>query len=338
MASATAAPPDHDAPVSREIAGLLPSWLVSLVFHLSLVLLLALLHVVGDGGWHNTTITLDCQTDGPDGPGEDERLAAAIEVPSELAESEPAETVPPEVASLTPQPLVASQIELVDPSGKSGALAALISGIDELGAGSAPAQTAVFGLAAEGETFVYVFDRSESMTSTLSFTSEGETVFSITPLEAAKTELLRSLGDLNRNQLFHIVFYNHQVWLFDPGHPYARRMVAATSENKHRAASFVGSVYGAGGTRHIKPLEVALKMRPDVIFLLTDGEAKDDPSEAQLAALRRLNDGRTRINVIQFVHTPVTDSKLVRLATENGGRHIFFNIARLGPGMAAVGK
>jgi hypothetical protein len=176
------------------------------------------------------------------------------------------------------------------------------------------------------------------MTSTLSFTSEGETVFSITPLEAAKAELLRSLGELDRNQLFHIVFYNHQVWLFDSGSPSARRMVMATPQNKQRAASFVGSVYGQGGTRHVKPLEVALQMRPDVIFLLTDGEAKDDPSDAQLASLRRMNDGRTRINVIQFVHTPVTDSKLVRLATENGGRHVFFNIARLGPGMAAVGK
>lgn len=337
MSSATAAPVDRSPSAAREIYGLLPSWLMSLVVHLSLVLLLALLNVVGDGGWHDTTITLDTTTDAPEGPGEDETLAAAIEVPSELAESEPAESVPPEVASLVPQPQLSAQIEMVDPAGNAGALAALGIDPDDVGSGSAPAQTAVFGLAAEGETFVYVFDRSESMKSTLSYLSEGTTVFSITPLEAAKTELVRSLGDLDRSQRFHILFYNHQVWLFDPGRA-AKRLVPATSENKRRASSFVASVYGQGGTRHVKPLEVALQMRPDVIFLLTDGEAKDDPSDAQLAALRRLNDGRTKINVIQFVYTPITDSKLVRLATENGGRHIFFNIARLGPGMATAGK
>ena len=31
-------------------------------------------------------------------------------------------------------------------------------------------------------------------------------------------------------------------------------------------------------TQHVKPLEIALRMKPDVIFLLTDGEEKDDPS------------------------------------------------------------
>lgn len=337
MSRASAAPADRDDNADIEIGGLLPPWLMSLVVHLSLVLVLAMLSVVGDGGWHDMTIMLDSTTDGPDGDAEDDTLAAAIELPSELSETEPAEVVQPEVANLVPQPQLAANIELVNPADRTGALSALGLDADEAGAGSAPATTAVFGLAAEGETFVYVFDRSESMKSTLSYMSEGETIFSITPLEAAKKELLRSLGDLDRNQQFHILFYNHQVWLFDSGRN-ARRLVVATPRNKQRAASFVSSVYAQGGTRHVKPLEVALRMRPDVIFLLTDGEEKDDPSDAQLARLRRLNDGRTKINVIQFVHTPRTQSKLVQLATENGGRHIFFNIARLGPDMAAVGE
>jgi hypothetical protein len=76
---------------------------------------------------------------------------------------------------------------------------------------------------------------------------------------------------------------------------------------------------------------MALRMKPDVIFLLTDGEAKDDPTNHELLKLQKLNDGATRINVIQFCYTLRTGSSLVRLANENGGKHKFINISHLGP-------
>jgi hypothetical protein len=240
--------------------------------------------------------------------------------------------------------LLASRIALVNPAGgaaESGTAAEDAElgaqlGNDTSGLGS-PTMTSVFGISDEGQTFVYVFDRSESMNSILQFMMEGQEVGSITPLEAAKAELLRSLSALTDRQRFHVIFYNHQLWMFDTGRG-TMRTIPASSQSKQRAGSFVGSVFGAGGTRHVKPLETALKMRPDVIFLLTDGEAKDDPSDGQLASLKRLNDGRTRINVIQFVHTPITDSKLVQLATENGGKHRFFNLAQLAPTQIELGQ
>ena len=174
---------------------------------------------------------------------------------------------------------------------------------DEDGISLGPVRTGVFGLADEGTDFVYVFDRSESMNSVLTFTSEGQAVFSITPLDAAKAELLKSLKDLKANNHFGMVFYNHSPWLFTLGRK-AHGMIAATSTNKSRAAAFVASMYGQGKTFHLKPLEIALTMRPDVIFLMTDGEEKDDPTPEQLAQLKRLNDGRTKINVVQFVFQP----------------------------------
>lgn len=307
---------------------------MSLVVHLSLVLLLAFVQAIGDGGLHDARIELDCETNGPDGLGDDALLAAAIELPSELtpAVHERAE-LPQEAALATPLD-VSSKIQLLDASGKTQAFD--VAAPDEEAGDPGSARTAVFGLAAEGERFVYVFDRSESMNSTLTYSSQGTTVFSITPLSAAKAELLRSLEDLDRHQRFHILFYNHEVWMFDAGRA-SKSLVAGTPENKRRAASFVAGVYGYGNTRHVKPLEVAIGMRPDVIFLLTDGEAKDDPTEDQLARLRRLNRAGTKINVIQFCLEPRTDSTLVRLAQENDGRHIFMSITRLGPGMAGVG-
>ena len=197
------------------------------------------------------------------------------------------------------------------------------------GAAVNPARTEVFGLVAEGTQFVYVFDRSESMNSELTYTSEGSPILSVTPLEAAKAELLRSLKDLDSGHQFGIVFYNHSPWLFT----LARRskpMLAATLKNKQRAGAFVRTIYGQGKTNHTKPLEIALRMRPDVIFLLTDGETKDDLSPTELASLSRLNDGRTRINVVQFCYRPRSGGGLVQLAEDNGGQHIYYNIRQLG--------
>jgi hypothetical protein len=337
MASATATSQRHPQ-TTREILEMVPAWLVSLVVHLSLVLLLAVFTVLGDGGFRDASIVLDCQSDAADGADNDAMLAATIELPSDLAPVPPQDAIAPQLASLEPQPAESSKIDLVNPSPMLGAIAGADVDGDINDALAAPVKTSVFGLAAEGETFVYVFDRSESMNSTLSYTSEGETVFSITPLQAAKAELVRSLGDLDRGQRFHILFYNHEVWTFDPGRGASNRLLVATRENKRRAENFVASVYGNGNTKHVKPLEIALRMRPDVIFLLTDGEEKDDPTAADLARLKRLNGGHTKINVIQFCYTVRTGGALVQLANDNDGKHIFFNIARLGPDMAAVGK
>jgi hypothetical protein len=335
MSRQTASPDEAKHALPRELSDLLPSWLTSLVVHLSLVLLLAVVTVIGDGGWNETTVELNCETSGSEGLGD--AMLAAVELPSELDSSQQEKPLPSDLASQEPQRL-SSDIELVDPTGAIGA-AAVDAGLagDQGDADAGPVQTAVFGLAAEGQRFVYVFDRSKSMTSTLTLQSEGKTVFSITPLEAAKAELLRSLGDLDRGQQFHILFYNSEVWMFDPGgNP--NHLVAATPRYKNRATEFVRSVYGNGGTRHVEPLEVALRMRPDVIFLLTDGEAKDDPTDAQLRRLRRLNGGRTKINVIQFCLTPRTGGALVRLAAENGGRHVFMNLRELAQGLADTSK
>ena len=333
MACASSAP-EEELDSAVQVADYLPSWLASLAVHLTLVLLLALLQVIGKGGLGDSAILLDCTSDGPQGAEDDMLLAASIEVPSELEADEELETTLPEVTDFAAATDTISKIELMTPGGGDKPT----EGVDTKGAGAAPVQTAIFGLRGEGTDFVYVFDRSDSMNSTFSFASEGETIFSITPLEAAKAELLRSLKDLNPANRFHIVFYNHGTWLFDPGDSHQRELLPATPENKRRASDFIASIYGYGRTRHVPPLEIALRMHPDVIFLLTDGEEKDDPSGAELGRLRRLNDGRTKINVIQFVYQPRTDGSLARLAEESGGRHVFMNIRQLAPSIADLSE
>jgi len=352
--------PEQDQDALEVVREQLPSWLSSLVLHLSFVLLLALVRVAGGGfGGHGNTMS--CEVGGGGGEVGAGQLEESLATPSELTETGTMATAPttpisealdattPKLEDLTPQidaPQMLSSVAGIaaldkGSGGGSGGGSGKGVGTDNgdgdgggFGPGSSPTSTNIFGLADEGSNFVYVFDRSDSMNSTLSYQSEGSTV-TVTPLQAAKAELLRSIEDLNQLHRFHIIFYNHEPWLFDPGRP-TRRLIQATKENRRRAAQFVNDVYGTGNTRHLEPLEMALKMQPDVIFLLTDGEAKDDPSPEQIQHLLKMNKGRTKINVIQFCYTPREDGTLLQLAKQSGGKHIFMSLARLGPGINPV--
>jgi len=331
----------------------LPSWLVSLVFHLVLVLLLALFVVGSNGGGGNNGIQLEATSGSDGGANGNDMLSASLEMPSELASQQLVEAPPVDIAELTTPTETTQPIELLEPVNAPEAMTLAGAGDgdgdgegtsenDGLGEGVGngdSAKTAIFGLVEEAQNFVYVFDRSQSMNSTFSYTSEGKTVFSITPLVAAKAELVKSLEDLNPGNKFHIIFYNHESWVFDPGGRTSHRgLITLTPDSRKRATGFVASVYGDGQTRHVPPLEMAIRMKPDVIYLLTDGEEKDDPSPDELARLRKLNKGKARINVIQFVFAPGVQSALEDLAKENGGRHIYMNISQLAPGLAGMAQ
>ena len=179
------------------------------------------------------------------------------------------------------------------------------------------ATVGVFGTTGEGYKFVYVFDRSGSMG------GSGRNA-----LEAAKAELLASLRALGQTHQFQIIFYNDQVTKFNPtGDP--DRLVFATEQNKQAAARFLATITADGGTQHEAALSAAIKLRPDVIFFLTDA---DEPKlyPAQLQRIHRVANGIT-INTIEFGYGPrvAEDNFLVRLARENGGQHAYFDVSKL---------
>jgi hypothetical protein len=342
-------PQDEENIERTSLRDMLPPWLTSLVTHLTLVLLLALLTVGGAGGG-NGTVALECQLGDAGSEFVDGQLDAAMLSASDLpnASSSAQEFAAPDaqlLADSTSQP----QLEMADLTGSrdgqgdndSGGKGPLGNGDgDQEGAaapgsggkGLVPVRTEIFGLSAEGTRFVYVFDRSDSMNSVLTYTVEGSARSTITPLDAAKAELIRSLEDLDARQQFQIIFYNHAPLVFNGG-SVRTKLLRGTPENKYRAVKFVNQVKGEGNTHHMEPLEVALSMRPDVVFLLTDGEPKDELWDEQLVELKKQNKSRARIHVIQFGFQPNPNSSLERLANETGGKHIFFNISRLAPGL-----
>jgi hypothetical protein len=179
------------------------------------------------------------------------------------------------------------------------------------------ARVEFLGTEGDGYKFVFVVDRSGSMG------GSGRNA-----LEFAKAALLTSLENLSPTHQFQIIFYNEQTMKFNPtGDP--DRLIFATDQNKALARRFVGTVTPEGGTRHEVALQTAIKLRPDVIFFLTDA---DEPKlwPAELNRIHRSASG-IAINSIEFGFGPQTDidNFLVRLATENGGKHAYFNVSKL---------
>jgi hypothetical protein len=183
------------------------------------------------------------------------------------------------------------------------------------GAGPNAGETQVFGLRSRGARFVYVFDRSASMEGGL--------------LSAAKRELIASLQELDGRHQFQIIFYNDRPSLMPAVHGNAPRMAFADEPGKRLAASFVGGVFADGGTSHLQALELALSLKPDVIFFLTDAEEPQMRAE-ELALVRRINRG-TRINTIEFGAGPqkAAINFLQVLAAENAGQHAYVDVRLL---------
>lgn len=184
---------------------------------------------------------------------------------------------------------------------------------------SGKGRTRVFNVEGEGSRFVYVFDRSASM----------EGFGGVSPLEAAKAELLASIESLQPMHQFQIIFYNERPWIFNPSGD-SGKLPLATPQNKERARKWVRSITPDGGTRHEEALLAAIRLRPDCIFFLTDA---DDPklSDGQLEMLRR-RAGGIPIHTIEFGMGPRSGppSFLARLAQMTEGNYAYVDITRLG--------
>lgn len=221
----------------------------------------------------------------------------------------------PDNAGLVPSPDSGTG-RPVDPSTPTRAIGMELDAGQLAPVGEKGVYTSLFGVESQGNNFAYVFDRSGSM---------GEP--DSKPLRAAKAELLRSLEALGDLQQFQIIFYNERPVLMQlaaqPG-----RLVLATKENKALAADHLAHISAGGGTGHEEALSAALRFHPDVLYFLTDA---DEPplTGDQLARLRRLNDGLTKIHTIEFGRGPKESADrnfIEQLAKENGGEYRYVDV------------
>ena len=117
--------------------------------------------------------------------------------------------------------------------------------------------TKFFGARSKGGRFVFAVDNSGTM-------NEGR-------METTLIEIERSVGKMSEDQLFHVMFYSDQVYpMFFPDS--IEKLAPATQENKRRLSQWLRTVEMCVGGEVNKALELAAKMKPDTVFLLSDGD------------------------------------------------------------------
>lgn len=162
-----------------------------------------------------------------------------------------------------------------------------------------------FGSKGAGKSFVYVVDCSGSM--------YGQR------FKRAKDELVKSVNRLTPEQKFYVYFFNDRTFpLYDPKP--AKGMQVANKTNKQRASAWIRSREPESTTNPNLALQQALEMKPEVIFLLTDGEL-DDPLEVR-QMIKKFNKSSVVIHTIAFENEEGAMT-LEAIAKENNGTFRF---------------
>ena len=236
------------------------------------------------------------------------------ETPPDPADEPAVETIGPE----RPREGATARVRFAE-SDTGGDSQSAGTGGSSAGPGSGSGQTVRFGeLTGRGRRFVYLIDRSESM----KWPDEA-------PMNFAVSEARRSIDSLEPDagaRKFQLLVFNHHTEVFDGG----ARLADVTPESKRRAVEFLGAVRPEGGTDPLGALSAAIRMAPDVIFLLTDAE-----EEISALALRRIGDsarrtGVAQINVIEFGKPGGKHPAAYRkLAEENGGTYLYKDVTSL---------
>jgi hypothetical protein len=173
-----------------------------------------------------------------------------------------------------------------------------------------------FGLTATGNTFVYIVDSSPSMR------KDGA-------IDAAKREIVRSLTQMKATQRFLIMFFGKEVETLElsPGRPEAYP-IYANPENVRKSLEWIERIsIQKEGWPPNDALDIALRMEPDSIFLLFDGDTRADISK-HLGQVNRSkdilseNEPRIPVHVIHFFQEEFAVA-MKRVASENLGSYRF---------------
>ena len=329
----------------------LPAWAMSAVFHVAVIVLVALLwqnaRPAGQGiteSARSGAIVVAVSANGETEYFTESDAASASEAASDAAPSgAPADALPTSdaVADLPEQPNIAlpgavqgsvsaqmfqgtesvegSGVGLPDAGDTEQALAAIrrqeaaMKGPPPIGT---PAKLNIFGSGSVGRSFVFVIDRSRSM---------GASGLGV--LSAAQTELRRALGELTPSQRFEIIVYNQTPDSFGYHYNKRRGLVKVTEERVKQVDQFMESVFAGGTTEHYYGLMGALDLRPEVVYLLTDGDDALNPSQLNRLAARAKNQGTT-IHAIKFGFGPLQEDSnfMMTLSQRTGGSFTYFRM------------
>ncbi|MBC8113348.1 MAG: VWA domain-containing protein [Candidatus Saccharimonas sp.] len=175
---------------------------------------------------------------------------------------------------------------------------------DGVGNGSGPG---FFGSVPGAKRIVYVVDSSRSMNA--KHDSPSKTRF-----RRLKVELIKSILELPPESQFFVIFFANEML----GMP-AETLQPATPQSKDHYLRWVAQVDPGGSpTDPQDALAAAIRLQPDIIYFLTDGEFKKGVN----LRLRSIKLPRTAIHTFAFGET-VGEELLKDIARNNGGEYKF---------------
>lgn len=313
------------------------SMLVSATCHLTILIVLGLITVASTGTGQGDSLIMNLGGNGGDsgapgdGPVADgaaivdstaseakaDDLAAALGPSNDLEKAVPITTdfAPPDL-----MPVAVAETGGAGGTSLEGALEG-IGGVSNqvkggvggkgLGGGggkdgvSTKASTDFFGIGGYGKTFVYVVDASDSMNDRGKF-------------ERARYELLKSIDQLGSEQKFYVIFYNERAYPMDADAP-----LKGSQENVTTATEWINQVQPTGGTNPLPALLLAISMRPDAIYFLSDGQF--DPGTIQVLRTQNRQNLRKDIRMIP-IHTiafldRIAEGMMKMIARNSGGEY-----------------
>jgi hypothetical protein len=277
---------------------------VSLMFHLLMLLVLAALlipvHSVGSG------TSLDGGIGSEQGDAGDLLDSVSIGSPEKGTGHEIER-------SLAPAGQGASAVEGAMAGGSgSGTGKGNIDAVASLGAagGGGGKGVGFFGTRARADSVIFIVDMSGSM--------EGHR------FDRAVEELIHSLNLLQPAQKFFIFFYNGVTYPMEISgvtHHAERipKLVPATTGIRAKAIKWIKAFHPEGDTAPEDAIERALKMKPQVIYFLTDGEI---PNTTRSTAQRCNADHKTVIHTIAFEYEGGAE-QLRGIAADSKGKYRF---------------
>jgi Mg-chelatase subunit ChlD len=170
--------------------------------------------------------------------------------------------------------------------------------IQELGRGSL---AGIFKIDPHVKSVVFVMDRSASMGWRQA-------------LERVKAELAYGLQEMNPDQSFGVIFFDHAEETLEPNF----RLLPATKDNVERTKQWMESVHPRGGTMPADAMKMAIDAGPQLVVLLSDGEF--DPFSVSMITQHNQNrrDKKCRIDCVGLSDAIVT---LSDIAKQNGGSY-----------------
>jgi len=289
--------PDHglsDEPsVSDEmnavIVGVLP-WVISLVFHAALVILAIFIvwSTVADQSEEEVIIPIARLSATPGAPVTQTQQKKVSKKSSMSARRSLSQSQSTSESTLTSKSN--TQSSLVGVSGASGAKSSAFSKAARSASGM---KATFFGTGGNARRLAYLVDASGSMIETLPFVI---------------LELKRSIGELSEKQEFTVIFFQEDNAIEVPTPN--KGMKRANTQNKQKVINWIdisnGNVVPRGKSSPIEALRLALRYRPQLLFVLSDditGQGRYEVDQRNLLAdIRSNNQVGTKINTIQFLY------------------------------------